>query len=52
MEKNFFHQTEIIKLKNNIRDFTGGPVAKTLPSQYKGPEVHYLVRELDPTYHN
>ena len=52
MEKNFFHQTEIIKLKNNIWDFPGGPAAKTLRSQYKGPEVQYLVRELDPTCHS
>ena len=33
-------------------DFPGGPVAKTLSSQCRGPGVRFLVRELDPTCHN
>ena len=34
------------------RDCPGGPVAKTPRSQYMGPRVQHLVRELDPTYRN
>ena len=37
-------------LKDNTRDFTGGPVATTVP-QCRGL-VWSLVRELDPTYHS
>ena len=34
------------------RDFPGGPVAKALCSQCRGPRVRFLVRELDPACHN
>jgi len=30
------------------RDFPGGPVAKALCSQCRGPRGQFLVRELDP----
>ena len=33
-------------------DFPGGPAAKTLRSQYRGPGVQSLVREVDPICHN
>ena len=43
------HNTVIIlQLKIN-RDFPGGPAAKTLHSQCRGPGFKSLVRELDPT---
>ena len=32
--------------------FSGGPVAKTLCSRYRGAQVPSLVRELDPACHN
>ena len=32
--------------------FPRGPVAKTLPSQCRGPQVLSLVRELEPTSNN
>ena len=32
-----------------LRDFPGGPVAKTQCSQYREPGIQSLVRELDPT---
>ena len=34
------------------RDFPGGPVAKILCSQFRGPRVRFLVTKCDPTYHN
>ena len=47
-------QLEIITLsevsqKEKDRDFPGGPVAKTLHSQCRGPGVRALVRELEST---
>ena len=39
--------TPHIKKVAKIRDFPGGPVVKTLHSQYKGAGVRFLVRELD-----
>ena len=37
------------ELNWEFRDFPGGPVAKTLCSQWRGPWVWSLVREIDPT---
>ena len=35
-----------IKKKKKLKDFPGGPVAKTPRSQCRGPRVRSLVREL------
>ena len=37
-------------IEEQRRDFLGGPVAKTLGLQCRGPGLQSLVRELDPTY--
>ena len=42
---------ELLKLKI-YGDFPGGPGAKTLCCQCRGPGVQSLVRELDPACHN
>lgn len=34
------------------QDFSGGPMSKTPCSQYSGPAVGSLVRQLDSTCHN
>ena len=38
----------MIVLKNVDRDFAGGPVAKIPCSQYRGPQIQSLFKELDP----
>ena len=54
-EDNYQKETENVKMLRGGRentlywDFPGGPVAKTLCSQSRGPQVQSLVRELDPT---
>ena len=39
-------------LMKYLRDFTGGPVAKTPHSQCRGPGPQSLGGELDPSWHN
>ena len=49
----FFQNLYNIRFKKaNCRDFSGGPVAKTLCSQRREPGSPSLVGELDPTCHN
>ena len=54
-EDNYLKETENVKMSRGggenalYWDFPGGPVAKTLCSQSRGPPVQSLLRELDPT---
>ena len=47
-----FHAPCTFPIKIMVRDFPGGPVAKTLCSQCRGSCDQSLVRELDPTCHS
>ena len=52
-ENIFFQNLYNIRFKKaNCREFSGGPVAKTLCSQCREPGVPSLAAELDPTCHN
>ena len=43
---------EVQAKTGSVRDFPGGPLAKTPHSQCRGPGFNPLVSELDPTCHN
>ena len=44
-------ESACFRARMNMRDFRGGPVAKTLCFQCRGPRVQSLVRKLDVTCH-